>query len=233
MKPYPNKIYNTTEDHTITLDAISRARLEDISEFNNLPNVFMRGRKVGKIPTSSTDISPTDKDGDFNYDETYVYLCVPSGSTVVWKTITYSNFSQNYYGSMGADDITQVVTVSSAGVYYDVTGGLTSGLVNGFTFQNSKELKCLNAGVYLIDWSMSLKVGTANQVLAGAITINSNVVDISENMNESTSANKNYSVSGTCIVNLAVNDLIRLCVENETAANDITVTHASLSITKA
>lgn len=70
---------------------IARIRNEDITDFNNLQNIFMRGRKVGKIPTGSSDIASTDRVGDFNYDASYLYLCVDnSGAT--WRRIALGSW---------------------------------------------------------------------------------------------------------------------------------------------
>lgn len=70
---------------------VARVREEDVQNFNNLSNVFMRGRKVGKIPTGSSDIAATDRVGDFNYDASYLYLCVDnSGAT--WRRITLGSW---------------------------------------------------------------------------------------------------------------------------------------------
>lgn len=71
--------------------SVARIREEDIQDFNNLSNVFMRGRKVGKIPTGSTDVAATDRLGDFNYDASYLYLCVDnSGAT--WRRIALGSW---------------------------------------------------------------------------------------------------------------------------------------------
>jgi len=70
---------------------IARIRQEDIDDFNNLTNVFIRGRKVGKIPTSSVDISVTDRVGDFNYDANYLYICV-NDTTAAWRRVALESW---------------------------------------------------------------------------------------------------------------------------------------------
>lgn len=70
---------------------VARLRQEDIEDFSNLSNIFMRGRKVGKIPTGSTDTDASDRVGDFNYDASYLYLCVDnSGAT--WRRIALESW---------------------------------------------------------------------------------------------------------------------------------------------
>ena len=70
---------------------IARIREEDIEEFSNLKNVLMSGRKVGKTPSSSSDIEDTDRVGDFNYDANYMYLCVDN-TGAQWRRITLGSW---------------------------------------------------------------------------------------------------------------------------------------------
>lgn len=87
MKSWPSIKENTLDDAIASLNYMSRIRTEDISDFDNLPNRFMAGRKVGKIPTSSTDVAATDRVGDFNYSAAngYFYLLADDAH---WKRIT-------------------------------------------------------------------------------------------------------------------------------------------------
>lgn len=76
---------------------VARLRGEDIEDFNNLANVFMRGRKVGKIPSSSADVDATqDRVGDFNYATDsgveYLYICVQVGSSAAWRRTVLGSF---------------------------------------------------------------------------------------------------------------------------------------------
>ena len=86
MKPWPRDIKKTNESIVSALNYMVRARKDDITEFDNLGNVFISGRKVDRIPTGSTDIVATDSVGDFNYDENYIYILVIDGSSnIVWR----------------------------------------------------------------------------------------------------------------------------------------------------
>ena len=88
MKPYPSLRDKTLDGAHEMLQYISRERDNDITEFNNLTNIFMRGRKVGKIPTSSTDIVPSDRVGDFSYDPDYLYIVINDSGTAEWRRAT-------------------------------------------------------------------------------------------------------------------------------------------------
>jgi hypothetical protein len=71
---------------------VARKRLEDIANFNNLPNLFMAGRKVGKVPTGSADVTPSDRIGDFNYTTSYLYICVDNSGTAAWRRVALGSW---------------------------------------------------------------------------------------------------------------------------------------------
>lgn len=90
------ELYNFIEsedpkDLAVFCREAARLREQDVEQFSNLSNVFMSGRKVGKIPTGSSDVAATDRIGDFNYDANYLYLCVDnSGAT--WRRVTLGSW---------------------------------------------------------------------------------------------------------------------------------------------
>ena len=135
MQPYPRLIDNTIESVVNALSVISRYRDEDITANNNLAATFMAGRKVGKIPTSATDIASTDNIGDFNYDSNFYYIYVPSGSSGLWRfipligTSTNDNAAAGNIGEYISSTIVQGSAVSlTTGTSTNVTGiNLTAG----------------------------------------------------------------------------------------------------------
>jgi hypothetical protein len=72
------------------LQEMDRIREDDISNFENLPQLLVSGRKVQRIPANSGDVLPADRVGDLNYDDDYLYLAVLSGSSLVWRRIGLS-----------------------------------------------------------------------------------------------------------------------------------------------
>lgn len=81
MNPYPKLL----DDPNTVIRAIVQERTSDIADFNNLKNVFVSGRTVYRaIPTSSTDILPTDRPGDQIVTLNFIYFCVNNGGTAVW-----------------------------------------------------------------------------------------------------------------------------------------------------
>lgn len=100
LSPWPNLMPNgaltdtdsQVNDIKTVLRQMLQSRQSDIGEWNNLPQVFVSGRKVGKIPTGSADVISTDQAGDINYDANFLYICVPNAGTVVWRRIGLSTW---------------------------------------------------------------------------------------------------------------------------------------------
>lgn len=91
MNNYPAIKPDTIQDMQDILRAILKERVNDVVEAQNYKNIFISGRKVGKIPAGSTDVSATDNIGDFNYDANYLYLCVDnSGAT--WRRVALATW---------------------------------------------------------------------------------------------------------------------------------------------
>lgn len=81
----------TIQDIENWCNTVTRLREEeDLSDFLNLQNVFMAGRKVGKIPTSNSDTSVDDREGDFSFssDGTSLYVVVNASGTIKWGKIS-------------------------------------------------------------------------------------------------------------------------------------------------
>lgn len=87
MKPYPQTIKEDVGNHTDVLLQITRLRKEDVQEITNLNNIFISGRKVGRVPTSSANVIDGDRVGDVNYDLNYLYLLSTDGVTPAWRRI--------------------------------------------------------------------------------------------------------------------------------------------------
>lgn len=91
------KLYPILKDATVNgifewLKYVVRARTDDVQEFNNLPNIFISGRKVGKIPSASNDTTPEDKIGDVNYSATFLYILVDNSGTATWRRVALSSW---------------------------------------------------------------------------------------------------------------------------------------------
>lgn len=89
MQPYPRNTKPDVKACADALNVISRLRDEDIKDRNTFPVIFVSGRTVRKIPTSSTDIAATDRVGDISFavDGSFVYYCVDVSGAAKWRRI--------------------------------------------------------------------------------------------------------------------------------------------------
>lgn len=89
MIEYPS-ILNTQETES-WMRQVTELRNQDVADWNNLPELYMRGRKVDKVPSASTDTTGNQK-GDFNYDASYLYICVDNSGTLSWRRASLSSW---------------------------------------------------------------------------------------------------------------------------------------------
>ena len=93
MNRYPKILDSSGETLKSALDYIQRERLNDIADRNNLPNLFIGGRKVSKVPASSADITnPTSAAGDFNVTKDFAFFCINDAGTVKWVRVAVGSF---------------------------------------------------------------------------------------------------------------------------------------------
>lgn len=79
MQNYPSLNESTLPAAISVLQFMIRQRKSDVTDWNNLPQVFGQGRKVGRLPSSSADVIDGDKLGDFNITNAYRYDLVSDG----------------------------------------------------------------------------------------------------------------------------------------------------------
>ena len=76
-----------------TIQQMLGTRQEDIVDYEGLPNRFIGGRLVRKIPTSSADYDVVnDHVGDFSYDLSYMYILVQDGDSAAWRRVALGAF---------------------------------------------------------------------------------------------------------------------------------------------
>lgn len=91
MMSYPTITDDKNPTMKSALDYISRVRQNDIQDWNSLPNTYIAGRKVAKVPTASTDITGSFP-GDFNVTASFAYFCVNNSGTVEWVRVAVGTF---------------------------------------------------------------------------------------------------------------------------------------------
>jgi hypothetical protein len=139
-------------------------------------------------------------------------------------------------GSFWGNEIA-FVTAGGTGTYSDVTDAdITAGQTHNTTFQNNQELDIgAYAGMYLVNWSMSVKGTGANKHIVGGIGVDAGgtgtLVIQNDGRNHAMSVGTGeFGISGTAILDLSANSEVGLMVTNETDNTNVTVEHVSLSI---
>lgn len=92
MRDYPKFVPESTKDLVEVIKFIVKERRFDIADFNNIQNTFMAGRKVGKVPADSNDITATDRLGDFNTDADYLYIVIDDAGDAKWRRVALSTW---------------------------------------------------------------------------------------------------------------------------------------------
>lgn len=87
LRDYPYWSAETPEDVKTQLRLITNLRKDDITQISNLTNIFIGGRKVGKIPSASNDVTAIDRIGDFNVTATYAYYLINNSGTAEWRRV--------------------------------------------------------------------------------------------------------------------------------------------------
>ena len=143
---------------------------------------------------------------------------------------------RHIYGSMYAAEVTANTTATLVGTYYPILSGFTGGSENGCTFQNTYEIKVLYAGLYAVNWSLSLSINAVNQNVEGEVLAGAAGTTAQTNTGNASYTTLNgfiFAVAGSGLITCAVNDLVRLGVKNETSAGKvITMNHATLTLIK-
>ena len=92
MREYPFFEREDLKSISNIIRFVIKERKNDVNDFFNLKNIFMSGRKVGKIPTGASDINIADRLGDFNYDTSYIYIVVDNAGTAEWRRASLASW---------------------------------------------------------------------------------------------------------------------------------------------
>lgn len=92
LKEYPYWPAETLDDLKSQIRDITNTRKDDISQIQNLTNIFVSGRSVGRIPSSSIDVIDGDRVGDFNVNSTFAYYLINNAGTAEWVRVAVGGF---------------------------------------------------------------------------------------------------------------------------------------------
>lgn len=91
MNTYPKCMSSDPQALKDWVDNVQRQRVQDIADFNALPQRFVGGRRVSKAPASSTDLTGYTV-GDFYADANYAYFCINNAGTPKWLRCALGSF---------------------------------------------------------------------------------------------------------------------------------------------
>lgn len=91
MKVWPKLRQESTTAIAEVLRYMISERTSDRREWFDLPNKYVSGRKVAKVPTASSDTTGN-REGDVNWDDAYLYICVNNSGTVEWRRAALASF---------------------------------------------------------------------------------------------------------------------------------------------
>ena len=92
FKDYPYWPPTTLEHALGQIEQITRTRKDDIAQISNLKNIFVSGRKVGRVPSASNDVIAGDKVGDFNVTATYAYYLIDNAGAGEWRRVAVASW---------------------------------------------------------------------------------------------------------------------------------------------
>lgn len=91
LKDYPYWSAESENDTREQLRLICNIRKDDITQIQNLQNIFIGGRLVGKIPANSADVTATDRIGDVSRDNSNTYI-LQNAASPQWIKYAGSSF---------------------------------------------------------------------------------------------------------------------------------------------
>lgn len=146
-------------------------------------------------------------------------------SRVSLQDINYKAYGQMYINS------NTTITVAATDTWYEVTSNLLAGVISGAKF-NSHFIEIAQTGAYMININVALNTASASQEVAATVMVNGTASETGHAHSTIVAANKSSTTSSVTILNLTAGDEISLAVENHTAATNIVVEHAQISILK-
>tara|TARA_Y100000310_G_scaffold328225_1_gene396031 strand:+ start:72 stop:989 length:918 start_codon:yes stop_codon:yes gene_type:complete len=156
-----------------------------------------------------------------NIDSTGALTFIDAGAMI------YGNFWGNEIGE------TMLGTEFGGGFAIVNNGNITAGETSNTTFQNDQEILITIEGRYKIDYSVSVRAGVGQHIVAG-IGKGGTVQNCGQAHSVMPAGNAETTIASTAILDLAVNDTISIMIDNEsgnaTPANDVDIEHISLSL---
>ena len=171
-----------------------------------------KSRTLRLIGVAATDISISDW---FNQNvkdtaqPTYAGVILHGDS---WHTLSGGGWPYGSFTSAGVE--IAWTQAAASGTWYDISDAdLVSGELNLCT-QDSGQITVSKAGRYLINYSLTLEVHTANTHVESAISVNGTESTHGMAHQEGRTANTEYQLASTAILNLAALDTVNLSIRH-------------------
>jgi hypothetical protein len=136
------------------------------------------------------------------------------------------------FGSCYGNEIAWTQASAAQNTWYEISDtDMTDGQLNLVTHDGSGKLTVLKAGMYLINYSMTLSVGSANKHIVTAISVSGTENAAGQTHYETHAINEEAPLGGTAILTLAANATIEISIETtDTGTPDITVEHLNITL---
>jgi hypothetical protein len=137
------------------------------------------------------------------------------------------------YGSFKGNEIGWV-QAAAQNVWYTISDAdITVGTVFKMTFQNNQELLIKEAGIYLLNYYISVECAIAGKHVLTAPEVDGVELPMGKTHHEFGRANEEESWGGTALINLIVDRKVSIGISTDNAGNpNLTVNHIGLTLTK-
>lgn len=147
-----------------------------------------------------------------------------------WFESIYRHLAGHTYGSMYAQGVSQLISITAAATWTVIPAGFSAGQNSAFAFQNSRELVCNRSGRYLVTYSLSLIPSASGDLASATIGVGGVAQGNLVSGINPTAGSTQFVLMGTGVVSLVIGDIVTMLVSNGTDADDFTMQHANLSL---
>lgn len=123
-------------------------------------------------------------------------------------------------------------TITTAGTYYPIAGTFTNITIEGFTNIAKPAIRYDGAGTYWfeIDWHATIRANVASTTVHCGVKVGGSLITGSVMATMCKTANEEYTLSGTVVVELSTKEEIQLVVTSDGNGDEITFDHFTTTV---
>ena len=181
-----------------------------------------------------TTVNPVLNQGEIGYETDTGYTKKGDGSTA-WNSLEY--YTNMVFGSIYGNNINWTQVAAQNTWYNIVDATIADGKLNKVTHDGNGLLTVSEAGMYKIDYSLSLESNAQNKHIETGIEISSSGAAEDAGTqhihlpNVAAIANTEWAVSGTCILDLAAAATLEVAVRTtDVGTPTIKIDHINLTV---